>query len=100
MTGGGMAERLKAAVLKTAGPSWARGFESHSLRHFRPAAVQLALAKGAAPFGGNSFFATAVWTMKTRWLLLAGSAGRTKNPTRPASEPVVKPAISSLSLKV
>ena len=30
---GGMAEWFKAAVLKTAGPAWARGFESLSLRH-------------------------------------------------------------------
>ena len=37
-----MAERLKAAVLKTASPERRRGFESLSLRHlFLPASLQL-----------------------------------------------------------
>ena len=30
---GGVAERLNAAVFKTAGLAWSRGFESHRLRH-------------------------------------------------------------------
>ena len=81
-TDGGVAERLKAAVLKIAGAQAPVGSNPTPSDPAAGARYLRAAATAGAPDGSRSTLPTAELTTKTRWLLLAGSVGTTKNPGR------------------